>query len=181
MPSREYLTYAVIAATALLCILLAIWRQVEGRFAHELAAKVPSSKLTSAEDAKLRKVGFSAKKLEALKQVDVIVIGSGMAGLTCAAALSRCGRKVVILEQHDVAGGCTHSFVDRGYEFDTGLHYVCRDVLRSTDGCSLLLGSLCPPGQGIEWAPMDEHFDIAIQVRDAFSRGASSYLFCSHT
>jgi len=33
---------------------------------------------------------------------------------------------VVVLEQHYVAGGCTHAFNDMGYEFDTGLHYVGR-------------------------------------------------------
>ena len=30
------------------------------------------------------------------------------------------------IEQHYVAGGCTHVFQDKGYEFDTGLHYVGR-------------------------------------------------------
>jgi len=29
----------------------------------------------------------------------------------------------LVLEQHDVAGGCTHTFEENGYEFDTGLHY----------------------------------------------------------
>jgi phytoene dehydrogenase-like protein len=25
-----------------------------------------------------------------------------------------------VLEQHYIAGGCTHAFEDKGYEFDTG-------------------------------------------------------------
>ena len=45
---------------------------------------------------------------------DVIIIGSGMAGLTSAALLSRAGYKCVVLEQHDVAGGATHTFADKG-------------------------------------------------------------------
>jgi all-trans-retinol 13,14-reductase len=48
-----------------------------------------------------------------------------MSGLTCAAILSRLGRKVLVLEQHhDVAGGGTHMFDLKGYRFDSGLHYT---------------------------------------------------------
>ena len=36
----------------------------------------------------------------------------------------RSGRKVLVLEQHDQAGGCCHTFLDKGYEFDVGVHYV---------------------------------------------------------
>ena len=38
--------------------------------------------------------------------------------------MSKAGKKVLILEQHDQAGGCCHSFVDKGFEFDVGIHYV---------------------------------------------------------
>ena len=55
---------------------------------------------------------------------DTIVIGSGMGGLTAAAALARCGRRVLVLEQHSVAGGMTQTFERNGFEFATGLHYV---------------------------------------------------------
>lgn len=36
--------------------------------------------------------------------VDVIVIGSGMGGLTAAVVLSRLGKRVLVLEQHDRIG-----------------------------------------------------------------------------
>lgn len=49
--------------------------------------------------------------------LDAVVIGSGMSGLTCAAILARQGKKVVVLEQHDRAGGCTHMF-----DFKVRLH-----------------------------------------------------------
>ena len=52
--------------------------------------------------------------------IDTIVIGSGIGGLSTAVLLGRAGYKVLVLEQHDQAGGCCHTFVDKGYEFDTG-------------------------------------------------------------
>lgn len=39
------------------------------------------------------------------EEVDVVVIGSGLAGLSCAALLSHCDKKTVVLEAHDTPGG----------------------------------------------------------------------------
>ena len=57
-------------------------------------------------------------------QYDVIVIGSGIGGLTTAALLSLLGRKVCVLEQHYTAGGYTHVYERNGYEWDVGVHYI---------------------------------------------------------
>jgi all-trans-retinol 13,14-reductase len=55
---------------------------------------------------------------------DTIVIGSGMGGLTAAAALARVGQRVLVLEQHSVAGGLTQTFRREQWTFATGVHYV---------------------------------------------------------
>ncbi len=57
---------------------------------------------------------------------DVIVIGSGMSGLTCASLLAQLEqKKVLILERHFTPGGFTHSFKrKKRYEWDVGVHYV---------------------------------------------------------
>jgi len=66
---------------------------------------------------------FEVNKIPA--DIDYIVIGSGLSGLYAAALLSKVGKRVLVLEQHYIAGGCTHSFKSKnGYEFDTGVHYV---------------------------------------------------------
>ncbi len=55
---------------------------------------------------------------------DAIVIGSGMGGMAAAAALSKVGRKVLLLEQYPTLGGLTHSFSRDGFTWDVGIHYL---------------------------------------------------------
>lgn len=56
---------------------------------------------------------------------DVIVIGSGLGGLTAAACLAALGRRTLVLEQHYVAGGNAHVFRrQKKFEFDVGVHYI---------------------------------------------------------
>jgi len=54
---------------------------------------------------------------------DAIVIGSGMGGMTTAAALARFEHRVLLLEQAQTIGGLTHSFSRDGFSWDVGLHY----------------------------------------------------------
>ena len=55
---------------------------------------------------------------------DTIVIGSGPGGLTSAVALARAGQRVLVLEQHYLPGGWTHSFALDGHRFSPGVHYI---------------------------------------------------------
>ena len=53
---------------------------------------------------------------------DSIVIGSGLGGLTAAAKLAKEGKKVLVIEQHSIPGGCATSFTRQNYTIDVGLH-----------------------------------------------------------
>ncbi len=64
------------------------------------------------------------KKELADQNYDVLVIGSGIGGLGAAALLAKQGQRVLVLERHYVAGGFTHTFTRKGYEWDVGLHYI---------------------------------------------------------
>jgi hypothetical protein len=59
--------------------------------------------------------------------LDTIVIGSGSGGSTAANLLAQSGQRVLVLEQHSVTGGCTHSFREENCEWDTGL--VSRNII----------------------------------------------------
>jgi C-3',4' desaturase CrtD len=51
---------------------------------------------------------------------DVLVIGSGMGGMTTACLLAKEGYKVTVLEQNWIVGGCTSSYWRKGYVFESG-------------------------------------------------------------
>src|SRR5262245_52493242 len=56
-------------------------------------------------------------------EYDVIVIGSGLAGLTAANTLAKQGRSVLLLEQHYQLGGMATWFKrQNGHIFDISLH-----------------------------------------------------------
>ncbi|MCP5070250.1 MAG: NAD(P)/FAD-dependent oxidoreductase [bacterium] len=59
---------------------------------------------------------------------DVIVVGSGLGGLTAATRMAKTGLRVLVLEQHVFAGGYAHHFLRKVkgtkivYDFDVALH-----------------------------------------------------------
>ncbi|MBP5366585.1 MAG: NAD(P)/FAD-dependent oxidoreductase [Bacteroidales bacterium] len=59
-----------------------------------------------------------------MKEYDVVIIGSGLSGLSCGVMLAKEGLSVCVLEQHSVCGGCLQSFRRDGQTFDTGFHYI---------------------------------------------------------
>ena len=53
---------------------------------------------------------------------DAIIIGAGLSGLTVGAKLSKAGKKVLIIEQHNIPGGCATTFKRKDFLFEVGLH-----------------------------------------------------------
>ncbi len=55
---------------------------------------------------------------------DVIVIGAGNGGLSAGARLARGGARVMVLERHNIPGGCATSFCRGRFEFEVALHQL---------------------------------------------------------
>ena len=53
---------------------------------------------------------------------DVIIIGGGLGGLTAGAKLAKEGKKVLLVEQHSVPGGCATTFKRKDFTLEVGLH-----------------------------------------------------------
>jgi phytoene dehydrogenase-like protein len=101
---------------------------------------------------------------------DVIVIGSGLGGLSCAAAFARQGFRPLVLEQHDKAGGYATAFArPGGFVFDVSLHSTTVD---RRDGVYNLIPGF-PEISAVEFVPHPTLFraiypdhDIRVAQRD---------------
>lgn len=54
----------------------------------------------------------------------IIIIGSGLGGLSCGAILAKNGYQVSVFEQSNQVGGCLQCFMRRGAKFETGMHFI---------------------------------------------------------
>lgn len=59
-----------------------------------------------------------------MSDFDAVVIGAGNAGLTAATTLQRAGLHTLLVERHNIPGGCATSFRRGRYEFEVALHQL---------------------------------------------------------
>jgi carotene isomerase len=61
-----------------------------------------------------------AGSISSNEETDVVVIGSGIGGLSAAALLARYGFEVTVCESHSIPGGAAHAFERNGFKFESG-------------------------------------------------------------
>jgi oxygen-dependent protoporphyrinogen oxidase len=64
--------------------------------------------------------------------VDVVVVGAGISGLTAAHELRRAGADVLVVEEKQHVGGRMHSFRHAGFVLDEGAEQISRHGYRAT-------------------------------------------------
>ncbi len=99
-----------------------------------------------------------------MSDFEAIIVGSGMGGMSCAAALARTGHKVLLLEQYRTIGGQSHSFTRNGFQWDVGLHYLGGLAPEEPDRALL---DWLTEGR-IEFAPMGPVYDT-LHFPDGFT------------
>ena len=65
---------------------------------------------------------------------DAILIGAGMSGLAAALRLALHGKRVVLVEKHELWGGLNSFYTKDGHPFDVGLHALTNYVPPRTKG-----------------------------------------------
>ncbi|MFP4551001.1 MAG: phytoene desaturase family protein [Spirochaetales bacterium] len=111
--------------------------------------------------------------------MSTIIIGGGLGGLVCGAALSRSGESVTLFEQHSVVGGYATTYKRKGHLIEGGLHQM--DGLDEWDLKTDILGELGAL-DGVEWIKTPE-FNQVIHGDSSFiipsGRAAVEEAFCS--
>jgi len=93
---------------------------------------------------------------------DVVVIGAGNGGLTAACSLAQKGVRTLLLERHNMPGGCATSFRRGRFEFEVALHQL--SGLGSKDIPGPLYSVLDRLGvvDKLEWIAMENLYRLVI-------------------
>jgi all-trans-retinol 13,14-reductase len=103
-------------------------------------------------------------------EFDAVIIGSGLGGLSCAAAFARQGFKPLVIEQHNIPGGYATTFKrPGGFVFDVSLHST---TVGERDGIHNLIPGF-PEIKEVEFVPHHNLYrliypnhDISVPMKD---------------
>lgn len=97
-----------------------------------------------------------------MKEYDVIVIGAGNGGLSSAVTLAQGGKKVMVLEKHNIPGGCGTSFRRGRFEFEVALHQLSSMGTPEKPGPLRKLFQEYGIEKEIDWIPIDSLFKVTL-------------------
>ena len=107
---------------------------------------------------------YPSESKSGLPAFDVVVVGAGNAGLMAAINLQKAGKKVLIVEQHNLPGGCASSYVRGRFELDPSLHELAA------------VGSIAKPGAirrmfddlglNVNWVDVKDCFRVVSRYSD---------------
>lgn len=89
-----------------------------------------------------------------MAKYDVVVVGAGNAGMVAALQCQAAGKKTLLIEQHNLPGGCATSFRRGRFEIEPSLHEICDYGPADNPGdVRTILDSL---GVKLEWVKIDD-------------------------
>ena len=97
-----------------------------------------------------------------METYDVIVIGAGNAGLTAAAALAQGGAQVLVLERHNIPGGCATSFCRGRFEFEVALHQLSGIGTPAKPGPLRMVLDQLKVADRLDFVPMTDLYHVVI-------------------
>ncbi|MFH0759495.1 MAG: FAD-dependent oxidoreductase [Bacteroidota bacterium] len=89
---------------------------------------------------------------------DAIIIGGGLGGLSAGAILARHGKKVIVLEQHYIPGGCATTFKRKEFLMEAGLHAMDGHLIDTESQHSVL--KYLGVRKKVEFEPLPDFFHI---------------------
>ena len=95
---------------------------------------------------------------------DIVIIGAGNAGLSAAIDLAMHGKKTLIVEQHNLPGGCATSFRRGRFEFDPSLHELCG--VGTVDNAGDVRELFDQYGVDIDWVNLKDCFRVISTYSD---------------
>lgn len=93
---------------------------------------------------------------------DVVVIGAGNGGLTASARLAQKGFNVLLLERHNVPGGCATSFCRGRFEFEVALHQLSGMGTPEKPGPLRMMLDNLGVLDDLEFVEMDDLYHVAM-------------------
>lgn len=132
--------------------------------AQALLAPLPSAPVFQRSDtslpSSLTRLSLASTEQQAEVVVDVVVVGAGIGGLSCAGLASKYGLDTICLEAHDTPGGVAHSFQRKGrgadvpFTFDSGPSLISGLSAKGTNPLRQVLDAL-DVADTIDWKTYD--------------------------
>lgn len=100
------------------------------------------------------------------KKYDVIVVGAGNGGLVAAATAAKSGFATLVLEKHNVPGGCATSFKRGRFEFEPSLHELASvGTPEKPDSVYKIFNNL---GAKVDWRYEHKTFRAIVKGKDGY-------------
>ncbi len=100
-----------------------------------------------------------------MPKYDAVVIGAGNGGLAAACRMALAGKKTLLIERHNLPGGCASSFRRGRFEFETALHEICEwGTKENPGGCRETVER--DFGLDINWHMVPDNFRVITTASD---------------